>query len=94
MSEFILTEKIDKVFRIEINRPERRNAISSDEYGGIAKAINEGEQDPSIRVIVIHGQKDFFSACPPNGAGKLQAGREAVRLSFSPADYARNVYNR
>jgi len=62
MGEHIITEKIEKILRIEIHRPERRNAISSDEYAGIAKAINEGEQDPSIRVMVIHGQKDYFSA--------------------------------
>ncbi len=61
MSEYIITEIIDKILRIEINRPEKKNALSMSMYGAIAKAINEGEQDPSIRVILVHGQKEFFS---------------------------------
>ncbi len=31
-------------------------------YAEIAKAITEGEESRDIRVILVHGQKDFFSA--------------------------------
>ena len=29
-------------------------------YGAIGDAINKGEEDPSVRAIVMHGQKEFF----------------------------------
>lgn len=62
VSEHIITESMERILRIEINRPEKKNALTMDMYGAIAKAINEGEEDPSIRVILLHGQKEFFSA--------------------------------
>jgi len=69
MSEYIITEVIDQIMRIELNRPEKKNALNMEMYGGIAKAINQGEDDPSIRVMVIHGQKDF---CAGNDIGDFQ----------------------
>lgn len=62
MSEHIITELKDQILRIEINRPKKRNAINREMYGAIAEKINQGEQDPSVRVILLHGQKDLFSA--------------------------------
>ena len=84
MSEYIITEVIDRIMRIELNRPEKKNALNMDMYGGIAKAINEGEEDPSIRVMVIHGQKDF---CAGNDIGVFQ--KPSVKTgTFSLKDFA------
>ncbi len=62
MSEHILIESVERVLRIEINRPDKKNALTRDMYTAMADAINQGEQDPSIRVIVIHGKEEFFTA--------------------------------
>jgi enoyl-CoA hydratase/carnithine racemase len=62
MSDLIIAEKKDNILRIEINRPEKKNAINNEMYSAIASAIAHGEQNPSIRVITLHGQKDFFTA--------------------------------
>ena len=62
MSEFILTESMNHVLRIEINRPKTKNAITRDMYSAMANAIKQGEKDPSVRVIILHGQKDYFTA--------------------------------
>ena len=70
MSENIKTEVIGRILRIELNRQEKKNAMSMDMYAGIGKAINEAEQDPNIRVILIHGQKDF---CAGNDMGGFQS---------------------
>jgi len=69
MSENIKTEVMGRILRIELNRQEKKNAMNPDMYAGIGKAINEAEQDPSIRVILIHGQKDF---CAGNDMGSFQ----------------------
>jgi len=70
MSENIKTEVMGRILRIELNRQEKKNALSMDMYAGIGKAINEAEQDPNIRVILIHGQKDF---CAGNDMGGFQS---------------------
>ena len=62
MSEYIITESKNYILRIEINRPKNKNAITKGMYAAMAKAINEGDQNPSIRIILLHGQKDYFTA--------------------------------
>lgn len=62
MSKYIVFESKNYILRIEINRPKKRNAITRDMYGAMAAAINQGDEDPSIRVILLHGQKEFFTA--------------------------------
>lgn len=62
MSEHIITEANNNILRIEINRPKKRNAITIDMYRAMAKAIKQGDQNPSIRVILLHGQKEIFTA--------------------------------
>jgi enoyl-CoA hydratase/carnithine racemase len=62
MSEFIITESKNNILRIEINCPKTKNAITRSMYTALAKAIKVGEQNPSIRVILLHGQKDYFTA--------------------------------
>lgn len=62
MSEFIINELNDNILRIEITRPKKRNALTRDMYRAMAEAINNADEDPSIRVIILHGQKEIFTA--------------------------------
>src|SRR5438309_10041826 len=58
----ILTETTEAVARIQIARPERKNAITADMYTALSGALTAAETDPSVRVILLHGQPDVFSA--------------------------------
>ncbi|MHA1728141.1 MAG: enoyl-CoA hydratase [Promethearchaeota archaeon] len=62
MDKHIITELKDGILRIEIDRSEKKNALTLSMKDAISEAIWRGEQDPKVRVIVIHGQKDFFTA--------------------------------
>jgi enoyl-CoA hydratase/carnithine racemase len=62
MTEHIITESNENIFRIEMNRPQKKNAINFEMYRAMTDAINNADEDPSIRVIIIHGQKDIFTA--------------------------------
>ncbi|MFX1339392.1 MAG: enoyl-CoA hydratase [Promethearchaeota archaeon] len=62
MSEDIITELKNQILRIEMNRPRKRNAISREMYRLMADAIHNADGDPLIRVIILHGQKEFFTA--------------------------------
>jgi enoyl-CoA hydratase/carnithine racemase len=58
----ILTETAGAVARIQIARPQRKNAITADMYAALADALRAAEADDSARVILLHGQSDVFSA--------------------------------
>ena len=60
MSEHINTELKDQILRIEINRPNKRNALTRDMYQAMADAINNANDDPSVRVILLHGENERY----------------------------------
>ncbi len=86
MSELILTESKDRILRIQLNRPKKKNALNMEMYSAIGNAIKEGEADPSIRVILVHGQPDYF--CAGNDIASFQDVSSAAGV-----DSIRNFYN-
>ncbi len=58
----IKTETLDGVARIEIARPEKKNAITTAMYQQMADAIAAAHDDPSVRAILFHGQPDIYTA--------------------------------
>lgn len=58
----IRTETVNGVARIEIARPEKKNAITVAMYQAMADAIGAAHDDGAVRAILIHGQKDIFTA--------------------------------
>jgi 2-(1,2-epoxy-1,2-dihydrophenyl)acetyl-CoA isomerase len=47
---------------ITFNRPERRNALSSEVYGGFGLALPAMELDPEVRVVMLTGAGGAFCA--------------------------------
>lgn len=60
--ENILTETKDGIARIEIDRPEKKNALTAAMYQAMADAIKAAEADGKVRVLLIHGKADLFTA--------------------------------
>jgi enoyl-CoA hydratase/carnithine racemase len=58
----IRTETINGVARIEIARPEKKNALTVAMYQAMADAIAAANDDGAVRSLLIHGQKDIFTA--------------------------------
>jgi enoyl-CoA hydratase/carnithine racemase len=58
----IKTETANGVTRIEIARPEKKNAITVAMYQQLAEAIAAAHDDATVRALVIHGQADVFTA--------------------------------
>ncbi len=58
----IATSKQDGILTIEFDRPERKNAITVAMYQAMADAIAQGEGDPEVRVLLICGKPDMFTA--------------------------------
>ena len=58
----ILTARDGPVLGIQINRPEKKNALTADMYAAIAEALNAVNADPGVRAVLIHGAGDAFTA--------------------------------
>ena len=58
----IRTEAKDGVLRIEIDRPDKKNALTAAMYQAMADAIKAAEADTKVRVVLIHGKADLFTA--------------------------------
>ena len=54
----VLIDKRGPVLWLTINRPEQRNALTSDVLGALTGALRGAKDDPSLRAIVITGAGD------------------------------------
>jgi enoyl-CoA hydratase/carnithine racemase len=58
----ILTHFDAGVTTLTLNRLDKKNAITSDMYAAMAKAIDEAQANSACRVLVIQGHESIFSA--------------------------------
>ncbi len=58
----IAVQTINGVARIAIARPEKKNAITVAMYQEMADAIGAAHDDGAVRAILIHGERDVFTA--------------------------------
>jgi len=62
MTEHIRVEKADHILNLTFARPDKKNAITNAMYGALAAAIVGAETDKAVRVIVLRGEGDMFTA--------------------------------
>jgi enoyl-CoA hydratase/carnithine racemase len=58
----IITECSEGVLRVELNRPEKRNAMTASMYKMLADVFNEAVGDERIRAVLWHGAGEAFCA--------------------------------
>jgi len=58
----IVTEHAGNILRVQLNRPTKRNAMTSAMYLALAGIFNEAANDENTRVVLWHGTGDSFSA--------------------------------
>ena len=58
----IITERSGQILRIQLNRPEKKNAMTLAMYLTLAGLLNDAAKDDQIRVVLWHGAGDSFSA--------------------------------
>src|SRR3979490_1054389 len=58
----IVRARRDRGEILGIDRPEAKNAINDVVAHGIEAALDDAERDPSVRVVVLTGTGDVFSA--------------------------------
>src|SRR5712671_6677029 len=90
MSE-ILTERSGSVLRITLNRPAKKNAMTSSMYTTMAEILNDAAKDEDVLVVLWDGAGDSFSAGndiedflknPPGPGESPQAQLASALLNF------------
>src|SRR3954451_9808351 len=58
----IITERAGSILRVQLNRPTKRNAMTSSMYVALADIFNDAGKDDRTRAVLWHGAGDSFSA--------------------------------
>jgi enoyl-CoA hydratase/carnithine racemase len=62
MSAPILCSSRERVARIEIARPEKKNALTPEMYALLGAALAAAEADPQVRAVLLHGTAECFTS--------------------------------
>jgi len=68
-----------QVRRITLNRPEKRNALNHPLRGGILRALQEADADPSVRVMIVRGAGKCFSRAMSSAAATRDTSCPSIR---------------
>jgi enoyl-CoA hydratase/carnithine racemase len=58
----IVTDRSGSILRVQLNRPAKKNAMTFNMYATIAELLNQAAEDEGIRVVILHGAGESFSA--------------------------------
>lgn len=58
----ILTHREAGVLTLTLNRLDKKNALTTDMYAALADALVQAAEDPTVRVAVIQGHEQIFTA--------------------------------
>lgn len=62
MAEHIIVSVQDRILSLKLDRPEKKNALTRGMYLGMIEAIRQAEADSDVRVVLITGTEDCFTA--------------------------------
>jgi enoyl-CoA hydratase/carnithine racemase len=91
MTDNVQIENSNSILTLTLARPEKKNALTNEMYGKLADAIEAADNDATVRVILIRGQGDSFTAgndiaeFAAVAAGVAQGERQVMRFIRSLA---------
>ena len=88
--ETLRTDTTSAIARIELHRPEKRNALSPTMAAELESALREIEANPDSRVVLLRGAGAHFCS----GGDLAPGGKGAGPRSGSPAAITLDVMNR
>lgn len=83
MTEHVTVAAEGAVLRVTMNRPDKRNALTSAMYTALADALDQASADPAIRVVLVSGTGGAFTSgndladflAGPSGEGERPVAR-------------------
>jgi enoyl-CoA hydratase/carnithine racemase len=58
----VITELSDGILRVELNRPDKKNAMTAAMYSRMAEILTEADANDDVRVVLWHGAGNAFTA--------------------------------
>jgi len=95
MTEHVKIQNEGGILTLTMTRPDKKNALTNAMYGALADAIQGAETDPAVRVVLIRGEGDMFTAGNDVGefaaiaTGQMQGERHVSRFLKSLAQSSR-----
>ncbi len=89
MTEQVEIKNESGILTLTLKRPDKKNALTNEMYGALADAIEGAEANNAVRVILIRGEGDSFTAGNDLGefaavaAGKASGERHVTRFIHS-----------
>jgi enoyl-CoA hydratase/carnithine racemase len=92
MTEIITELFPDGILRVEMNRPDKKNAMTGAMYSRLAEVLAEADKNDKVRVVLWHGAGDSFTAGndivdfldnPPHGSDSPQSRLTAEFIKFA-----------
>jgi enoyl-CoA hydratase/carnithine racemase len=86
MTEQVEIKNESGILTLTLKRPDKKNALTNEMYGALADAIEGVETNAAVRVILIRGEGDSFTAGNDLGefaavaTGKVQGERHVTRF--------------
>ncbi|UVE18677.1 enoyl-CoA hydratase-related protein [Pseudomonas sp. LS44] len=62
MNEHVLVDRAEGILTLRMNRLDKKNALTRDMYNGLAEALEQAQDDPAVRVVLIQGNEQCFSS--------------------------------
>lgn len=91
MSNVLIREKRDGILFLQLNRPEKRNAVNTELREGLRHSMREFADDSSLRVAIITGSGDkaFCAGADLNEMADQQSGVPPMDYfaDFAPDDW-------
>src|ERR1700752_2078741 len=89
MTEQVEVKNERGILTLTLKRPDKKNALTNEMYAPFADVTEAPERDPAVRVVLIRGEGDSFSAGNDLGefaavaAGKATGERHVTRFIHS-----------
>ena len=80
--EFVRVERHEGVQHVQLDRPDRLNAVSDELYADLDAALSEVTQDPSTRAILLSGAGRAFCAGADLKAHRSRSRTPAERRAY------------
>lgn len=90
MTSFIDSNTSQQITTIQINRPDKKNALTDEMYYGLADALRAANADPAVRVIVLTGTGDSYTAGNDIGSFVAQSNASKEESAHKPAGRERH----
>ena len=98
MTERVIVEIFEGVAHVQMNRPDKKNALDGDMFDGILTAARQLRDDRSVRVVVLSGVGDAFSAgLDVSSLGEMATGSlnpKSESIKAATRDLSRDGANR